>query len=158
MSLERGGVRESLIFRNPEQAGAFKESVERRIQQEAIPGASAKKEAVAEELVRVFETEGVGVTPIREPWEHTPREHQETQKLVDIAFSHDLAAAIAAARTSEFFPRNLDLLHDVLTNRLYDAVVMEKVNTSHAPAWTMILFLGLFIGIITAVIAFVYSL
>ena len=92
MSVERriGGERESLIFRDPEHANEFQESFERRVQHESMKGAKRERELMGDELVKVFEQEGVGVTPVREPWEHSQEEHQEAQHLVDVAFPADL--------------------------------------------------------------------
>ncbi|MCE9643199.1 MAG: hypothetical protein K8Q97_02610 [Candidatus Andersenbacteria bacterium] len=160
MSLEsrKGGVRESLIFRNPEQARSFQESYERRVEKHAVPGTKRDKELLGEELVQVFEHEGVGVTPIREPWEHSPEEHKEVQALVETAFSDGLDVAIAKAKTSEYFPRNIDLLHDVLTGRLYDAVIADRVNEHYVSPKVLFGIFALFAAIVVAVIVFVYSL
>lgn len=160
MSLERriGGERESLIFRNPEQARSFQESYDRRVEQETIPGTSRKRELLAEQLVDVFEHEGVGVTQVKEPWEHSEEEHKEVQRLVETAFTEGISVAITQAKESQSFPRNIDLLHDVLTGRLYDAVVAEKINKNHVSPRALIGIFVLFMGIIIAIVVFVYSL
>lgn len=160
MSFEsrKGGERESLIFRNPEQARSFQESYKRRVEQETITGTSRKRELLGEQLVDVFEHEGVSVTEIREPWEHSKEEHKEVQQLVETAFTHGLSLAIIQAKESNFFPRNIDLLHDVLTGRLYDAVISEKINQNHVSSGVLIGIFALFVGIIVAIVAFVYSL
>jgi len=160
MSVERriGGERESLIFRDPEHANEFQESFERRVQHESMKGAKRERELMGDELVKVFEQEGVGVTPVREPWEHSQEEHQEAQHLVDVAFSSGLDAALKQAHESAHFPRNIDLLHDALTGALYDAVVVSRVNTHHPSPLVLVGILGIFIGVLMAIVIFVYSL
>jgi hypothetical protein len=160
MSLERriGGGRESLLFRNPEQADSFRQSYERRVEKEALPGVNRGREIMADHLVEVFEHEGVGITPVREPWEHSTAEHEEVQQLVEVAFTDGLEGAIHRAKESPHFPRNIDLLHDVLTGRLYEAVVTSRANSYHPSLKMFVGIFALFLMIIVAVIAFVYSL
>ena len=160
MSVERriGGGRDSLIFRTPEQANQFQESFERRVRAESTKGTIRKRELLGEELVKVFEQEGVGVNPIREPWEHTPQEHAEAQQLVEVAFASGLDVALKQAHESTLFPRNIDLLHDVLTGRLYDSVVASRVDVHHPSPLVLVCILLLFIGLVAAIVLFVYSL
>ncbi len=160
MSVERriGGGRESLLFRSPEHANEFQESFEKRVQTESKKGATREREVLGEELAKVFEQEGVGVTPIREPWEHTPQEHEEVQRLVEVAFEKGLDVALKEAHQSNTFPRNIDLLHDVLTSKLYDAVVASRVNNPNPSPLVFIGILLMVIGIIVAIVLFVYSL
>ncbi|HSX25171.1 MAG TPA: hypothetical protein VLG69_04365 [Candidatus Andersenbacteria bacterium] len=160
MSLERriGGARDSLIFPSPEEANEFQESFDARVRTEKTPGATRKRELVSEELVKVFEKEGVAVTPIREPWEHTPQEHAEVQKLVEVAFASGLDIALKQAHESASFPRNIDLLHDVLTGKLYEAVVVSRVNVHHPSPLVLIVLLLIVVGIMAAIVLFAYSI
>lgn len=160
MSVERvrGGAHEAQIFRSPERANEFQESFEQRIRAESKKGTSREREIMAEQLAKIFEEEGVGVDRIKEPWSHTKEEHAEAQVLVEMAFTHGLSTALKQAHSSEHFPRNVDLLHDVLTGRLYDAVVADRVNVHHPSPTVLASLLALFFGMIIVVVVFVYSL
>lgn len=126
-SFERSAVeKESLIFSDPEKAQEFTGRLEKR----AEKGFSreSRREQLAEELVHEFEQEGEGVDRITHPWEHTSQEHEEVQQLVTIAFEKDLPTALRAARSSDHYPRNVDLLHDLLTTEMYDLVQESQLN------------------------------
>lgn len=112
--------RETLVFSNPEQAREFAEKVAEKA---ATPeGSRSRKETVKQQLAQEFERSGEAVGTITHPWEHSQQEHEEVQRLVDIAFEKDLPTALNVARSSKGYPRNIDLLHDVLTTEMYDLV------------------------------------
>jgi hypothetical protein len=126
---ERSAIdKETLIFQTPDEARAWEEKVESRLEHERLGPVSRGRDVVAQALVEEFERQGEGVRVIAHPWEHTPAEHREVQDLVDVSFRKDLGAAIAHARRSEHYPRNLDLFHDVLTGELYKLVRERKLN------------------------------
>lgn len=118
--------KESLIFSNPEKAQEFTGRLEKRAEQS--PADTSRREQLSEALAHEFEQEGEGVERITHPWEHTPQEHEEVQQLVEIAFEKDLPAALRAARSSDHYPRNVDLLHDLLTTEMYDLVRDSQIN------------------------------
>lgn len=152
----RGG--ENLVFATSQEAQAFRESVEGRIDSSRMHGATRPREIVGEELAKKFEEHGAAVASLHTPWEHTQEEHAEVQDLVNIAFADDLQSAIRAAEKSSSFPRNMDLLHDVLTSELYDAVVQGRVNTVHASTKTLLLVIVPIVLLLAAVLLFAYSL
>ena len=110
----------TLIHETPEQGQELAEGVQERLRQEADGGRARGREVVGAAVAEEFAAEGESVETVREPWEHTPAEHEEVQALADLAFAKDLPAALQQARKSEHYPRNVDLLHDVLTGELYD--------------------------------------
>lgn len=112
--------RETLIFPTPDEAKGWMEGMAERLGHESGRGVRRRREIVQEEVSRQFERHGEGVGMIIRPWEHTPAEHEEVQKLVDVAFSKDLAVALRQARGSTNYPRNIDLFHDVLTTEMYE--------------------------------------
>lgn len=120
--------RETLIFPNAEEAKGWLERVGGRLSGEDRRGIRRRRELVGEELAREFEQHGEGVELIARPWEHTPAEHAEVQQLVDLAFARDLPAALKAARSSAAYPRNVDLLHDVLTTEMYELLQERHLN------------------------------
>src|SRR5581483_1621228 len=129
--------RETLVFPTPEAAQEFRERVGERLENEQRPGIGRTREIVGDELAREFAKEGEHVQLINQPWEHTPAEHEEVQGLVDVAFAKDLPAAVRQAKTSPHYPRNLDLLHDLLTGEMYDALRQGRLNQQ--PAWGYII-------------------
>lgn len=135
--------RETLVFKSAEEAGGFRERVERpsiRLRQ-GLGGRARLAEELQEEFARAGETVGV----IKTPWEHTPTEHEEVQRLVDVAFAQDLPAAIRQARASGRYPRNLDLLHDVLTGEMYE--LMRQHGLQKQPlGWTALAAVSVIVG------------
>lgn len=123
--------RETLIFSTPEEAGEFRERVDRESSREVIRGVKRDHEVVADAVAHEFAAHSEGVGMLTKPWEHTPQEHEEAQRLVDTAFAEDLEVALRRARGSAHYPRNVDLLHDVLTNELYTLVREQGVNRAH---------------------------
>lgn len=120
--------RETLVFDNPEDAGVFKERIKERETQEKTPGVKRRREIIGEELAAEFEKQGESVGNLNQPWEHTEQEHTDVQELVNVVFAKDLKAGLAKARSSSHYPRNLDLLHDVLTTEMYDLTRDHSVN------------------------------
>ncbi len=120
--------RETLVFKTPEEAGSFAEKVEKRINREERPGVKRSREIVAEELAGEFSKQDEEASFYVQPWEHTEEEHKEAQELVDLAFLEDLPVALKRARKSSGYPRNIDLLHDVLTGQMYDLMVKRGLN------------------------------
>lgn len=149
---------ERLIFRSKENATEFTERVEGRIAQEQKPGVSHAREVVAQELAHQFEVEGHGVSSYAHPWEHSQAEHAEAQQLVNIAFAHDLTAAIRQAEQSPLFPRNIDLFHDVLTGKMYEAMSSAKLNAHHVPSWIIFLIAVFFSLLLGAILLFSYTI
>lgn len=152
----RGG--ETLVFSDAAEAQAFRESVEQRVDSSPVPRIGRKREIVGEELAKKFDEHGVGVSSLHVPWEHTHAEHEEVQQLVTVAFTHGLSDAIRQAERSETFPRNIDLLHDVLTGQLYEAVLERHINRIHASPITVIVALVPILFLLLALLFFVYSL
>lgn len=120
--------RETLIFPSPEEARGWLERVSERLRAEDRTGVTRKRELVAEEIAREFESHGEGIGAYILPWEHSVDEHREVQHLVDIAFARDLPAALKLARSSGTYPRNIDLFHDVLTTEMYQLVRDYKLH------------------------------
>lgn len=119
--------RETLIFRTPEEAQEWRSEVDEKLKQRPEKPARQTREVVQEAVVQEFEQRGEAVTYTR-PWEHTREEHHEAQQLLDVAFAKDLDAAIAKAKKSLHYPRNLDLMHDILTGEMYELVQERGVN------------------------------
>lgn len=130
--------KETLLFPTPEAAQTFKEDVAERMATQ--PDSQEHKRAVvAEAVAQQFSQVGEAVNLVREPWNHTPAEHEEVQQLVNVAFQRDLGAAIKQARQSPHYPRNLDLLHDVLTGEMYDLLREGGLNKQPLGGWAMAL-------------------
>lgn len=119
---------ETLIFNSPEQAEQFAERAAERVglaeEGEVKRGREVLREEVAEEFLR----EGEAVSVLSQPWEHTEEEHEEVQRLIDVSFDRSLTDALKQARESDNYPRNVDLLHDILTDQLYEVVVERRLN------------------------------
>ncbi len=126
--------RETLIFDRPEAARRFAERVAERLRRTARPGVQRGREMVAEAVAEEFAAHGeaAGLT---QPWQHTKEEHTEVQQLVDVAFARDLPAALRQARASAAYPRNIDLLHDVLTGELYAILQQRGLNRQRWDTW-----------------------
>jgi hypothetical protein len=118
----------TLVFSSPEEAARFKENVREKVEQQSLATSADQREAVAQTLAQEFTAAGEAVDVVREPWTHTPQEHHEVQQLVDLAFAKDLPTAIHRARKSPHYPRNLDLLHDVITGELYKLIAEGSLN------------------------------
>lgn len=140
--------RETLVFKSAEEAGGFRERVERpsiRLRQ-----GSGGRARLAEELQEEFARAGETVGTIKAPWEHTAAEHEEVQRLVDVAFAQDLPAAIRQAKASGHYPRNLDLLHDVLTGEMYE--LMQQHGLHKQPlGWTLLAGASVLVGMLLLV-------
>lgn len=149
--------KETLIFPNQEAAQAFREQVGEKLSAPKPAGVSQDQEVVAAAVAQEFTQHGEAVGTLKEPWLHTPAEHEEVQQLVDLAFRRDLGAAIAQARQSRHYPRNLDLLHDVLTGEMYDLLREGKLNRQPL-AWgvmaVLIIILLMLIGLLFMVAVF----
>lgn len=128
--------RETLLFPNSETAQTFKENVAERMAQQP-KSKEHQRAVVAEAVAQQFTQAGEAVDLVREPWTHTPAEHEEVQQLVNVAFQRDLGAAIAQARRSPHYPRNLDLLHDVLTGEMYDLLREGGLNKQPLGGWVI---------------------
>jgi hypothetical protein len=136
---------ETLMYNNPERATAWREGMQEKLQAAPQAGVRRERELVGEALADEFAQEGVGVTSLTHPWEHTAAEHAEVQQLVDLSFASDLRAALKKARGSPNWPRNLDLFHDVLTTEMYELVREHKLNKQPLLGW--VLFgLGIILG------------
>ncbi len=120
--------RETLIFRTPQEARDFRERVSEQLSQQPVRGVTRGREVVAAAVEREFAKHGEAAGLLPWPWEHTPEEHSEVQSLVDMAFAHDVEAALRRARRSNHYPRNVDLLHDVLTSELYALLQQREIN------------------------------
>lgn len=145
--------KETLIFPNQEAAQSFREDVGEQLAQPAPAGVRRDKETVAAAVAKEFEQHGEAVGTIKEPWLHTPAEHEEVQQLVDVAFRRDLGAAIKQARQSQHYPRNLDLLHDVLTGEMYDLLREGGLNRQALGGWVILLMAVVLITIIALLLA-----
>ena len=121
--------RETLVFPSAEAAQGFREKVDNGPVK--LRRGASRRAAVAQQLQEEFAKAGETVGAIKMPWEHTPAEHAEVQQLVDVAFAQDLPAAIRQARKSGHYPRNLDLLHDVLTGEMYE--LMQQHGLQRQP-------------------------
>lgn len=139
--------RETLIFPSSEEAKTWLEQFGERLGREAQPGIRRRRELLSEELAREFDKHGEGVGLITKPWEHTQDEHTEVQQLVDVAFGKDLPAALKLARSSGYYPRNIDLFHDVLTTEMYQ--LLKEHQLHRQPLWGAILAtIGIFLVVI----------
>lgn len=127
--------RETLLFSNPEAARNFRETVAERVNREKNSPPARQQTVVGQVIAEEFAAAGEGVGSVKEPWLHTPAEHEEVQQLVDLAFRRDLGAAIAQARRSQHYPRNLDLLHDVLTGEMYALLREGQLNRQPLGGW-----------------------
>lgn len=119
---------ETLIFSGPEAAREFSERAAVEMGKANRGEVRQEREALAQAVAQEFEKEGEAVSRLFQPWEHTQEEHNEAQELVNLSFSKSLRVALAKARESDSYPRNLDLLHDVLTGELYGMMVKQKLN------------------------------
>lgn len=147
--------KETLIFPTTEAAQAFRERVGEQLAQPQPAGVDRQRDVVAEAVAAEFEQHGEAAATLREPWTHTPAEHEEVQQLVNVAFAKDLGAALAAARHSPHYPRNVDLLHDVLTGEMYELLREGGLNKQPLFGWALVLFtlvLLLVAGILLALI------
>lgn len=149
--------RESLIFSGREQAERFIEHVGERLTRAGTSGIKRDREKVAEAVADEFAAEGEAVSVIKQPWDHTPEEHRETQALINTAFSQDLGAAIKQARRSRYYPRIIDLMHDILTNELYEAVNEFRVNRQGTGVWFIFIMLVLMIASLAALLVLLLS-
>lgn len=131
--------RETLIYETPEEATTFREGVTEQLAEQP-PATRDDRAVVAKAVAEEFAAEGVPVSErLDTPWQHSEAEHYEVQQLVDIAFSQDLKAALAQAKKSDHFPRNLDLLHDVLTGQMYDLITQQRLNRQpFFTTWTLV--------------------
>lgn len=120
--------RETLLFPTREEAQAWTEKVAEQEAAASRPGVRRGREVVAEAVAREFERQGEAVGSLTHPWEHSAAEHTEVQHLVDTAFAKDLGAALRVARGSDAYPRNIDLLHDVLTTEMYETIRTHRLN------------------------------
>lgn len=147
---------ESLVFSGVEQADNFREKTQENFDATAQKTA---REATAEVLAQEFSAAGhsVSYSSLSRPWEHTPAEHDEVQDLANLAFERDLPTALAKARASKSYPRNIDLLHDVLVSEMYDEVVKHKVNKQPLLGW-LIVSLSLFLASVITSILILYLL
>lgn len=129
--------RETLIFATLQEAQQFRDRVAENLKTPTPAGVTRDREVVAEVVADEFAQAGTPVTTVREPWLHTQAEHEEVQELVDLAFAQDLPAVIKVARQSAHYPRNLDLLHDVLTGELYHLVQEGKLAQQPVSNWLL---------------------
>lgn len=149
--------KETLIFPNQEAAQAFRESVGEQLQVSRTTGRQQDKAVVAEAVAQQFSQVGEAVSLVREPWTHTPAEHEEVQQLVNVAFQRDLGAAIKQARQSPHYPRNLDLLHDVLTGEMYDLLREGGLNKQPLGGWAIaLLAIVLIAGLVLLLVVIVF--
>lgn len=130
--------RETLIFSTPEWAREFAERVSGRARRESGPGVTRGREAVGQEVANELTRQGETADVLSRPWEHTTAEHKEVQGLVDMAFDQDLSAALKKARGSDNYPRNIDLLHDVLTSELYEILQQRGINRQPLKSWPVV--------------------
>ena len=127
--------KETLIFSEPEQAREFAERVGERAHRDSTPGVVRRREAVGQEVANELARQGEAADVLSRPWEHTGVEHKEAQELVDMAFDQDLSVALKKARASDNYPRNIDLLHDVLTSELYEILQQRGINRQPLKSW-----------------------
>jgi hypothetical protein len=120
--------RETLVFSSPEEATAFREHVNEQLDAQPVH-TREDRQIVADVIAQEFEAAGHPVGgKVSHPWEHSTEEHSEVEELVDVAFAQDLSTALSQAKVSSFYPRNIDLFHDVLTGELYEHVKESQVN------------------------------
>ncbi len=127
--------RETLVFASPEEAKNFQERVVQKREQERQSDVRDDRSTISQELEKEFAQHGESVDTVKDPWEHSSGEHEEAQRLVNIAFEKDLSAAVREARKSKHYPRNLDLVHDVMTGQLYDMLREHKANKQPLSHW-----------------------
>lgn len=125
----------TLIFETPREAQEFSERVGEKSRQASSEGVTQQREILAEEIAAEMTKHGESATVLNQPWEHTAKEHQEVQKLVDLAFLEDLPTALKRAKKSQYYPRIIDLLHDVLTSEMYEAIARRKLNRQKIINW-----------------------
>ncbi len=125
--------RETLIFPDAEGAQKFRERVGEQLPR--VEGVEEKRQIIREEVATQFASHGESVVVVKQPWEHTSAEHEEAQALADAAFAEDLGVAIRQAKKSPHYPRNLDLLHDLLTGELYQYVKEGRINRQPLTFW-----------------------
>jgi len=130
--------KETLIFSTPERAREFAERVSERARRESGPGVTRRREAVGREVAAELLRQGEAADVLSRPWEHTGAEHKEVQGLVDMAFDQDLSVALKKARGSDNYPRNIDLLHDVLTSELYEILQQRGINRQPLRSWPVV--------------------
>ncbi|MEK7557566.1 MAG: hypothetical protein AAB538_06295 [Patescibacteria group bacterium] len=147
--------RETLIFPTPDEAKGWLERVGERITREERKGVRRRRELLGEELAEEFDRQGEGVRVISHPWDHTREEHAEVQRLVDVAFARDLPAALRIARSSDYYPRNIDLFHDVLTTEMYDLLREHKLNRQ--PVSTGVLISAVILTVVASVLLWVLT-
>jgi len=145
---------QTLVFSNPEDAGRFRERVENKVTQPKASQQQSKRQAISEELAEEFENQGEVVSSLHQPWEHSEEEHHEVQSLVNEAFEKDLKSALKKAREGAHYPRNLDLLHDVLTNQLYDLMVQQRINKQMVLPWVIAMLSITLVALIASIIVF----
>ena len=146
---------ESLIWRNKEGANEFIKRVKTRKEQETRQGVRRDRELLADELAREIEKQGEEAVDTSWPWEHSPEEHREVQRLVEVAFREDLVLALKKMRKSEHYPRIVDLFHDVLTEQMYEVLIKAGLNKQRVGKgmWTLIGLAGLLVlGALAALI------
>lgn len=131
--------KETLIFSTPERAREFAERVSGRARRESGSGVTMRREVVGREVADLLLKQGEAADVLSRPWEHTGVEHKEVQELVDMAFDQDLSAALKKARGSDNYPRNIDLLHDVLTSELYEILQQRGINRQSLKSWPVIM-------------------
>lgn len=136
--------RETLMYSTPEQAQEWQEGVREKLKAESTGDVRRPREVVAEAVADQFASEGYAVS-LSHPWKHSESEHAEVQNLVDVAFAQNLTAALKQARQSPHWPRNLDLLHDVLTTEMYELVQEHDLNRQPLVGW-LLFALGVVIG------------
>lgn len=139
---------ETLIFNTAERAREFAETTGEQLNMGQRRAVRRDREIVAEAVAHEFTKEGHAVHSLKTPWQHSPAEHSEAQRLVDLSFSHDLPTALKAARQSKYFPRILDLFHDVLTSELYDAMREHKLNRQPLIGWSLLAGIVILAGIL----------
>ncbi len=139
--------KETLIFPTAEGAQEFSERVRGRVRKQPYQDVQAGREIMAAEVAEEFAKAGEPVDNIRHPWNHTPAEHEEVQTLVNIAFEKDLSFALKKAQQSSSYPRNLDLLHDVLTTEMYDFIMKQQFNRQPMGSWAAVM-----LGVVLAVL------
>lgn len=138
---------ETLVYPSPDQAREFREGLREQLHLGRSRSVRREREAVAEAVAEEMAQLGESPQVYRSPWEHTEAEHEEAQQLVDIAFAHDLPAALRRARRSPHYPRNLDLFHDVLTNEMYDLLKEHRLDRQPLMGWLLVV-----LGIILVVL------
>ena len=148
---------ETLVHATTGQAAEFQQEIAERVDQQNAEAVASPREAVAEVVAEEIAQHGHGVSELAQPWEHNEAEHQEAQALVDIAFDRDLPTALAKARASDTYPRNLDLFHDVLTNELYEMLVEHKLNRQPLAGWSLLLVVVVLVAVVVSLLVVVFT-